>query len=425
MGIPLNNGACASASLQMSEGGSTAPIYNFFTSASWIEGAALDQLEHLSHQGGIQQIASFPDLHPGKYGPVGCAVLADRIYPQFIGNDIGCGMSLFALDVPARKLRLDKVAEKLRSLDGPLQNADDQISTGMVLLDEHGLVGDLTSDDLFPDSIGTIGGGNHFCEIQAVSEVFDQTALQGSGLDKQQALMLVHSGSRALGLSVFSKVLDFFEDGLKPDTLELEDYLIEHDRAVKWASLNRFVIAQRAAKSLRANIRLISDAPHNLVERHGAGFLHRKGAAKADMSLVPIAGSRDALSFLVKPSDVQSLQKRSLYSIAHGSGRKYDRKSMKGRVEDTKSGLVKLARTSFGGHVVCEDKRLLVEEAPLAYKSSKAVLSELVTAELVEPVLSLKPLVTFKKIISSDNDRKRQTKHGKIKHPRKKRRDVS
>ena len=76
-------------------------------------------------------------------------------------------------------------------------------------------------------------------------------------------------------------------------------------------------------------------------------------------------------------------------------GGKYDRKSMKGRVGRNKSELQKLERTSFGGHVVCEDKQLLIEEAPNAYKNSRAVLTDLIEAHLVTPLLSLETSFDF------------------------------
>ena len=79
-------------------------ITKFYTSSAWIEGRPEQQREQVAGWSGVQKVAAFPDLHPGKYGPVGCAVLADRIYPQLIGNDIRCGMSLFQLvsDVSTR-----------------------------------------------------------------------------------------------------------------------------------------------------------------------------------------------------------------------------------------------------------------------------------------------------------------------------------
>ena len=96
-----------------------APIHVFASSKSWIEGNATHQLEQVAGQAGVQAVAAMPDLHPGKYGPVGCAMLADRIYPQLVGSDIGCGMGLFQLDIAARKLKLDRLAERLHPLDQP------------------------------------------------------------------------------------------------------------------------------------------------------------------------------------------------------------------------------------------------------------------------------------------------------------------
>lgn len=95
-----------------------ASLQTYYTDASWIEGAAVYQLHQVAALSGVSNIAAFPDLHPGKYGPVGSAILADRLYPHLIGNDIGCGMSLFALDIPARKFRVCKAAVKMRALEG-------------------------------------------------------------------------------------------------------------------------------------------------------------------------------------------------------------------------------------------------------------------------------------------------------------------
>src|SRR5262245_25086343 len=125
-----------------------APIHVFASSKSWIEGNATLQLEQVAAWPGVQAVAAMPDLHPGKYGPVGCAVLADRIHPQLVGSDIGCGMGLFQLDVAARKLRLDQLAERLHALDRPWDG------------DANGMLADagLHATD-FDASLGSIGGG--------------------------------------------------------------------------------------------------------------------------------------------------------------------------------------------------------------------------------------------------------------------------
>jgi len=382
---------------------SVAPIHRFYSETSWIEGAAEDQLDFVAAMAGIVSVAAFPDLHPGKYGPVGSAMLADRIYPQLIGNDIGCGMSLFALDLPLRKVRLDKAARKLRSLQGTWGgDAEARLAT-------EGL-----ATDLHPMALGTIGGGNHFCELQVVDTVLDAGALAETGLAKGDLVLLVHSGSRSFGTSIFNTVQDHF-GGLDADSAVGRTYLESHAQAVAWASLNRTLTAERAAWALRCDIRPVCDTPHNLIERHAAGFLHRKGAAKADGPLAPLAGSRDALSYLLKPRPDKP---EALSSLAHGAGRKYDRRSMTGRVGATRSERENLSRTSFGGLVICEDRQLLIEEAPQAYKDPAHVMKDLQMAGLIDPVAGLKPMLTFKRAVSEDQQTDRQDKRKRLKDRR-------
>lgn len=382
---------------------SAASIHRFYSEDSWIEGAAEDQLHAVAAMKGVLSVAAFPDLHPGKYGPVGCAIVSDRIYPQLIGNDIGCGMSVYALDIPARKLRLDKAAERLRTLEDLWDgNAGARLASA-------GL-----DPDLHPQSLGTLGGGNHFCELQVVDTVHDEAALREAGLVKGGLVLLVHSGSRSLGTSVFSSVQNHF-GGLGVDSSMGQAYMETHNQAVAWASLNRTLIAERAAKALRSGLRQVCDAPHNLIESHKDGLLHRKGAAKSDSPVVPLAGSRDALSFLLKPLHNKA---EALASLAHGAGRKYDRRSMMGRAGLTRSGRASLSRNAFGGMVICDDRQLLIEEAGQAYKDPANVVRELQSAGLAEPISELKPLITFKKAVTESHQTEVQEKLQRLKDRR-------
>lgn len=375
-------------------------IHRFYSAASWIEGAAEDQLRASACMDGVSAIAAFPDLHPGKYGPVGTAILADRVYPQLIGNDIGCGISVYALDLPVRKLRLDKAAARLRALEGPWQGDPS------ARLKAHGL-----PHDLHGTCLGTIGGGNHFCELQLVTATEGTGQLSASGLADGDLVLMVHSGSRSLGTEVFGTVLNGF-DGLDPETSTGAVYLRAHTQAVTWARVNRSLIAERAAQALRCDYRLVCDAPHNLIEAHAGGFLHRKGAAKAGQPLVPLAGSRDAFSYLLRPLPGKP---DALASLAHGAGRKYDRRSMSERTGKMRSERDRLTRTSFGGMVICEDRQLLVEEAPGAYKNPDQVVGDLKNADLAVPSASLKPLLTFKKAVTEEKEGERQTKQRRLK----------
>ncbi len=383
-----------------------APIHVFASSKSWIEGNATLQLEQVAGLTGVRAVAAMPDLHPGKYGPVGCAVLADHIHPRLVGSDIGCGMGLFQLDVAARKLRIDQLAERLHTLD---QRWDGDSREAMA---QAGL-----ATTAFDESLGSIGGGNHFCEFQAIEEVCEPEAAAAAGLRRGDAFVLVHSGSRGLGHSILEAELGTGQASLDPSSEAGQAYINAHDHAVQWAKLNRRIIAQRAAAAARADVHELADLAHNMVELQAGSVagaaLHRKGAAASDRGLVPVPGSRGTLSYLVEPL-AASRRPDTLASLAHGAGRKYDRASMHGRVQTRKSDIARLQRNPFGGLVVCGDRDLLVEEAPEAYKSIDRVIEDLVTFGLARVVATFRPLVTFKKaqanVASRDGQRTKSWK---------------
>ncbi|MBI1494269.1 RNA ligase RtcB family protein [Rhodobacteraceae bacterium MYP1-1] len=353
-----------------------AAIHLYYNENAWIEGRAEDQLQQVACLEGVRAVAAFPDLHPGKYGPVGCAVLSDKLHPQLVGSDIGCGMALYALDLPLRRWKPDKMAAKLRCLAEP--NGWDV--SGDLL--QSGLPG-----DLFAGALGTIGTGNHFCEVQRVVQADPE-----SGLKKDQLCLLVHSGSRGLGHQFLQDVL---ADGLvayDPASEEGRAWLERHDQAAIWARLNRQIIAERAAHALRCNLTPISDCAHNLVTQKQGAWLHRKGAAQLQ-DLVPLAGTRATESFLLKPGAGGGT---ALNSCAHGAGRRYDRASMHGRVSKAKSSLEALRRPTANGRVICEDKAMLIEEAPQAYKSAADVANDLARFDVANVVATLAPLMTFK-----------------------------
>jgi release factor H-coupled RctB family protein len=360
-----------------------APVHTFYSPRSWIEGNATQQLETVAALPGVKAVAAMPDLHPGKWGPVGCSILADRIYPQLVGSDIGCGMGLFQLNLAVCKLGIDKAAKRLRDLDGAW---DGDVRAALA---EAGL-----TSTRFDASLGTVGGGNHFCELQAIETIVEPEAAAWAGLDRSRAYVLVHSGSRGLGYAILQQQLAAGTPALDPTAEAGCAYLAQHDAAVRWAALNRRVIAARAAEAVRAEAHAVADLSHNLVEAGPGGVLHRKGTAPADRGLVPIPGSRGTLSYLVEP--LGPARPEALASLAHGAGRKYDRASMHGRIRTTKADRAELGRNPFGGAIVCEDRDLLVEEAPDAYKSIDRVIADLADFGLARVVATFRPLVTFK-----------------------------
>ena len=85
----------------------------------------------------------------------------------------------------------------------------------------------------------------------------------------------------------------------------------------------------------------------------------------------------------------------SAFSLAHGAGRKWSRSDSRARLEKRFSAK-DLTRTELGSRVICENRDLLYEEAPQAYKNITVVIKDLVNAGLIDVIAILKPLVTYK-----------------------------
>ncbi|MFD2111132.1 RNA ligase RtcB family protein [Thiorhodococcus fuscus] len=353
---------------------------------TWIEGEALRQLEQTAALPGMRAAVGLPDLHPGKGYPIGAAFLSERIYPALVGNDIGCGMALWQTDLATRKLKPERAVARLQGLEGPW-NGD---------LDAWRGEQDLESTD-FDSALGTIGGGNHFAELQTVAEILDRDAFSALDLDAEQLLLLVHSGSRGLGESILRTLIEQQgHQGLDPASDAAQAYLARHDRALDWAKANRRLIAARLLDALGAEAEPRLDVWHNLVHPlDWSGerlWLHRKGAAPADQGPLVIPGSRGTLSYLVQPSpDCDA----SLRSLAHGAGRKWKRGEARGRLS-ARQRPDDLLTTALGGRVVCEDKELLYDEAPEAYKGIDRVVADLVEAGLCHIIATLRPALTYK-----------------------------
>jgi hypothetical protein len=224
----------------------------FASAQSWIEGEAVRQLYATAKLDGVRLAVGFPDLHPGKGTPVGAAFVTEGvIYPHLIGGDIGCGMALFKTDLVRRDAKLDRWAKLQFNLEHPW----DQFASDF--LAEHNL-----ESTEFDAALGTIGGGNHFAELQTVEKVLDADEFKKLNLGKQQLVVLVHSGSRGLGESILRAHVDqHFGDGVEADSFAAEEYLRSHDFAVRWAKANRELIARRFIATLGAEAECLTIAP--------------------------------------------------------------------------------------------------------------------------------------------------------------------
>lgn len=353
---------------------------------TWIEGKAIQQLETTARLPGMHRVAGMPDLHPGRGYPVGAAFFSvSHLYPALVGNDIGCGMALWRTDLSVTKLHLDKLEKRLGNLDTPLDDSW-QEAVAAFGLPPCG----------HERSLGTIGGGNHFAELQQLEHSHDDEALARLGIDGRHLLLLVHSGSRGLGEAILREQVDQFgHAGLQAGTPASEHYLARHNGALRFAEANRQLIARRMFERLRASGEQLLDINHNLVSPARIdgldGWLHRKGATPSDQGVLVIPGSRGDYSYLVDPL----VDPRSLFSLAHGAGRKWMRSECKDRLAARYS-VEQLSRTALGSRVICADRALIYEEAPQAYKAIDSVIGSLHEAGLLRVLARLKPVLTYK-----------------------------
>lgn len=372
----------------------------------WIEGAAIQQLAKTVQLPGMVRAVGMPDLHPGRGYPIGAAFFTQgRFYPALVGGDIGCGVSVWTTDLPAAKYKLDKLDRLIGNIDGPIRadeldrmaDAYPEVESRMarveLALADAGLDAGWVRSNRFD-----LGSGNHFLELQRLEQTLGTSGEAPGVLNARHLNLVVHSGSRGLGTAILRHHLEQFgHDGLADSTPEALDYLRRHEAAVAFAELNRWMIAVRVLVRLGVRGTIQLGVNHNTVTRERfddiAGWVHRKGATPMAGELVLIPGSRDHLSFLVKP--VCAAAQESLGSLAHGAGRKWMRSDCKARLGPSVDGR-DVSRGALGSRIICNDKELAYEEAGAAYKRIDTVIDSLVGAGLVEVVATFRPVLTYK-----------------------------
>ncbi|MBN1900249.1 RtcB family protein [Candidatus Sumerlaeota bacterium] len=442
-----------------------------------LEEESLQQLRNAASLPSAYKALATPDIHTGFGVPIGCVVaMPNEIIPCAVGYDVNCGMRLLTTplmkdeidskvladsirrDIPLgegkKNLKLTKSELRLtleRGVKGmfdwaknherllPLWN-DLEMETDYHHIEDMGsmagCVEAVSSKALERgrDQLGTLGGGNHFIEIQEVKSVADEKIAQAMGIRKGQVVVMIHSGSRGLGHQIGNdymplaagasrekspdRTLGFF----RADSREGRDYIGAMHAAANFAFVNRQIMAMLARRNFRhyfGNIPmpLVYDVPHNIAkyEKHGNGsfWVHRKGATRAYppermkgtqyQSLgqpVIIPGSMGTASYLLVGTDGGA---ESLYSVNHGAGRVMSRMAAAGKVRRDgkiiKQGRItdEMFRESMKGvYLVCEDRHAIKEEAPDAYKDINEVIRVVVGAGLAVLVAKMAPLAVLK-----------------------------
>ncbi len=377
-----------------------------------LEPNALNQAHNLANLPfTFKHVAVMPDAHFGYGMPIG-GVLAthNAIIPNGVGVDIGCGMcavrtSITGIDKGSLKAILGAKKDKrgVRSL----------IPTGFKhhnTPQNQSLMPDLASLDQVKNSlvvqlyqsalkqIGTLGGGNHFIEIQ-----------QG---DDEHIWLMVHSGSRNIGLKVaqhHNQIAKRFNERRKSsipkkwdlaflpfDSSQGQDYYAEMQYCVDFALASRTLMMERIKEAVQATIADVSFEPsiniaHNYaaMENHFGEnvVVHRKGATRArtgEFGIIP--GSQGSSSFIV----IGRGNPESFSSCSHGAGR------VMGRKQAQRSLDLKAEKKHLDDLGIIHGMRNKsdLDEATSAYKDINTVMAN--QEDLVEIAVKLTPLAVMK-----------------------------
>ncbi|MAO65084.1 MAG: RNA-splicing ligase RtcB [Balneola sp.] len=365
-----------------------------------IEEGALEQAKDLANLPfAFRHIAIMPDSHQGYGMPIGGVLAAERaIIPNAVGVDIGCGMcslrtNLEEVDTDNLKKIMCVVRETVPV--GFNHQSEKQDAKWMPKSDKSLPIVEQEYEKAMYQ-VGTLGGGNHFIEIQKGSDGF--------------IWIMIHSGSRNIGYTVakhynekakeinelwFSTVpkdLSFFPVG----TEEFTNYLNEMNYCIEFALSNRKLMMERvknAFSNVIPNVEFSDfiNKPHNFAswENHFGQnvIIHRKGATRAregELGMIP--GSQGTSSYIVKGKG----NAESFESCSHGSGRVMSRT----KARNTLSVEEETRRLDEMGviHAIRSENDL--DEAPSSYKDIKEVMGY--QTDLVDIEIELKPLAVIK-----------------------------
>lgn len=330
-------------------------------------------------------IRVMPDVHPGKVGTIGLTMtIGESLLPNLVGVDIGCGLTI--AKIRAKHVEFQKLDKVIR----------EQVPVGVAIRKkEHKLAGKTNIGQLrcadkidyikAQKSIGTLGGGNHFIELDKGED--------GS------LYLVIHSGSRHLGMEVTDYYLKAGqheqqmkkEGGHAPYEMTclsgelLEDYLHDLEIMQEFAAINRAAMIDEIAGAMKWRLLDEYTCIHNYVDFSNAKPILRKGAISAK------AGERVVIPMNMKDGVILG---RGLgndewnQSAPHGSGRVYRRSEVKEHHT-----LYEFKKEMEGIHSICVNKDTL-DESPFAYRRIEdmlPIISQTVAIdEIIRPVYNYK-----------------------------------
>jgi len=376
-----------------------------------IEEGALDQAINLANLPFIfKHLAIMPDAHQGYGMPIG-GVLATKgvVIPNAVGVDIGCGMCAVKTSLMSiTKEDLQKVVNKITKVV-PVGFSHQEKAQNESLMpfpdgNDFSFIPIVNKEyDNALTQLGTLGGGNHFIEIQKGSDDY--------------IWIMIHSGSRNLGYKVakhynniaiiknakwFSEVTKDKELAFLPiETKEAKDYMSEMQYCVEFAFANRKLMMDRVCdafgevlsnrKEYSWGVGPMINIAHNYAkwENHFGQnvIVHRKGATSARLGEIGIIpGSQGTKSYIVEGLG----NPESFTSCSHGAGRKIGRKQAQ-RELNLENEIAIMDNQNIIHNIKTIDN---LDEAAGAYKDIDVVMEN--QKDLVKILVELKPLAVIK-----------------------------
>lgn len=329
--------------------------------ADTIEAGAEGQIQKLVSQEFTKgsRIRIMPDVHAGKGCTIGTTMtITDKIVPNLVGVDIGCGMETVELKVKRINLpELDSFIHKNIPCGFEIRSAAHKYIANTRL--EELYCKEAVSMPRAECSLGTLGGGNHFIEVDKAED--------------GTLYLVVHSGSRNAGL----QVAKYYEGEL------LEQYLHDMQIMQEFADWNRRAITDTILKGCKLKEQGRFTTIHNYIDIENR--ILRKGAVSAqaeELLLIPINMRDGSLICRGKGNAEWNC------SAPHGAGRLMSRSDAKN------SFTVHAYRKEMEGIYSSTVSAETLDECPMAYKSKEAILEQITpTAEVVREI---QPVYNFK-----------------------------
>lgn len=373
---------------------------------------AVDQIQELTDQAFMAgtKVRIMPDYHAGKGCVIGTTIqLQDRVVPNLVGIDVGCGVFVAQLDVTTVDFaQLDAI---IRTYVPSGQDIHKEVSPSRHFVEFEGkqFRASGLKDDYTNLSLGTLGGGNHFIELAKDED--------------DQHYLLIHTGSRYVGAKVANwhqkrayenlrredlteKIEAMKQQGRQQEIQSMiqaykeqtpfvpkdlsylegeafHDYIHDMKIAQQFARMNRWTIAETIAKQMDWHFTDTFDTIHNYIDTETMTL--RKGAVRAnkDEKLVIPMNMRDGSLICIGKGNAEWN-----YSAPHGAGRMFSRRAAKKALNmaDFKDTMQGIWTTSVNEETL--------DEAPMAYKPMTEITSAI--RETVDIVKVIKPVYNFK-----------------------------